>query len=653
MRYFLTIGILSSWMNLAGQKQFLHKRWEFQQVGVEAWILAEVPGTVHQDLMREGIIEDIYFENNEEKYQWIEKEDWQYRCQFIPNKKGSQQIVFEGLDTYTSIYLEDSLIGETNNMFRTWRFDLGELAERQYDLRVVFHSPYQVLKDQVKAYPHKLPSGSESGDLKVSPFCRKAAYHFGWDWAPRIVTCGIFRSVYLVSNEPRIESVSAQLRSTYKNTAAVDFLVQFSGDPAGLKLRWKNDHPKYSYFYVSEKDKGEKKISNFVNDYKLWWPRGHGIPHLYSDTLLLLKGDSIIQSFAFRFGLRKVELVNEADSIGTSFYLKVNGLPVFAKGANYVPQDVLLPRVKPKQYKSLLVKAAEANMNMLRVWGGGVYEEDYFYELCDSLGLMIWQDFMFAGTMYPADLEAFRKNVAAEVQDNLIRLRKHPSIVLWCGNNEIEVAWKNWGWQKQFDYNREDSLKLIKAYKELFEVQLSELVKSFDPDRPYTPTSPLSNWGKAENFNHSSMHYWGVWHGKEDFADFEKNVGRFMVEYGFQSFPELSTLQMVMADSSLYLESVAMRNRQKSYIGNQEISRQIANYWEAPSSFSDFIVKSQKTQARALEMAISAHRAKQGHCMGSLLWQLNDTWPGPSWSIIDYYGKPKLAYDAVRKSFED
>jgi beta-mannosidase len=292
------------------------------------------------------------------------------------------------------------------------------------------------------------------------------------------------------------------------------------------------------------------------------------------------------------------------------------------KGANYIPQDVFLPRINPTQYEALISVVKDANMNMLRVWGGGVYERDLFYDLCDEKGILVWQDFMFAGSLYPDDT-AFADNVKAEVIEAIKRLRGHPCLAIWCGNNEIEVAWENWGWQKQYGYSAKDSIEIWNNYKSLFHKLIPGLVSAHHPQGIYTPTSPLSNWGTAENFNHSSMHYWGVWHGREPFESFENNVGRFMVEYGFQSFPSIQTLRKVIADSSLYWDSPALVHRQKSYI------------------------------AKGMQMAIQAHVEGQPHCMGSLFWQLNDCWPGPSWSVIDYYGNKKSAYNVVKSGFAD
>lgn len=638
---------------LYAQREYLHEGWEFQQEGTSSWYPAGVPGTVHQDLMRQGIIEDPYWENNEHLCQWVEKENWIYRCTISLEEGQKPSLHFEGLDTYAEVFVDDSLYGFCQNMHRHYSFDLSQFEAGEHELKIRFRSPYQHHQKRVEAYPYKLPSGSEAGDLKVSPFSRKAAYHFGWDWAPRIVTSGIYRQVYLVPrNTPQIISVETKT-DVKEDRALVSHTVQLNDTFPDLTIAFRE-----KTFSMKDKVEGETflidgmQIRYMLSNIEWWWPNGLGEPHLYYDTVFLKRGEEVLHSYPIQYGIRTVELVNEADSIGTSFYFKINGKPIFAKGANYVPQDMLLPRVSDRQYRELLTQAAEANMNMIRVWGGGVYEKEIFYDLCDSLGLMVWQDFMFAGTVYPADLPEFVQEVKSEVSEVTSRLNHHPSIVLWCGNNEVEVAWNNWGWQKQFGYTSEDSIRLWEANKALFSDVIPKAIQeNFTGEIPYTRSSPLSNWGTAENFNHSSMHYWGVWHGRDNFEAFGENVGRFMVEYGFQSFPGWSSLKSCMADSSLHLNSQVMQNRQKSYIGNTEILRQVERYYPSPSSFEDFVYKSQLTQAKALEMAIKAHRSREGHCTGSLIWQLNDCWPGPSWSLIDYYGREKEAYYSVKKAF--
>lgn len=635
--------------------QHLHNGWEFMQEGNDAWHPAQVPGVVHLDLLTNELIGDPFWEDNELNQRWIEEENWVYQNYFQVAEADLLnehiELHFQGLDTYAKVYLNDKQILTADNMFRSWSSDVKPLLKLgDNHLRLVFESPIKHNLERVKNYPHSLPSGNEPDDIpvKVAAFTRKAAYHFGWDWAPRFVTAGIWRPVKLTSwNEARIQNVFTSTQSLDSSRAIMRTEVEIEVSTAGVYQLILNNHRIDKDLIV-----GLNQITHdfTVLEPKMWWTNGLGAPHLYRQEIKLLKTGNTIDTSSNMYGIRSIELVNEPDNIGTSFYFKLNGQPVFMKGANYIPQDVFLPRVGPEKYKELIESARDANINMLRVWGGGVYERDLFYELCDQNGIMVWQDFMFAGSLYPND-DAFQATVVAEVAEVVQRLRQHPCLAVWCGNNEVEVAWKNWGWQKQYGYSSQDSVEIWEQYRSLFQELIPQLVKQYQPEANYTSTTPLSNWGSPENFNHSSMHYWGVWHGKEPFENFESNVGRFMVEYGFQSFPSLATLQKVIGDSNLYWGSPMLDHRQKSYIGNGLIMNHIEQYYDEPKTFEQFIELSQTVQAKAMQMAISAHLKNQPHCMGSLFWQLNDCWPGPSWSVIDYYGEKKPAYDLVKQGF--
>ena len=634
----------------------INQGWEFQQKGKDKWYSATVPGVVHTDLLDNNLIEDPYWENNEQQLQWIEKEDWIYRTTFILSQEDLKndhiELQFDGLDTYTDIKLNGQSILSSNNMFRKWKIEVKNIVHQgDNQLEIYFHSPLSFNKKRYDTYPYQLPSGSEKLEPRVGSFTRKAAYHFGWDWGPRFVTCGIWKNVHLnFWNTGRITDVYCYTKNISKKKAQQQALITVEIDGGGSK--------KYSLaidgikkVYNLHPGKNIIKYDFTVEKPELWWCNGKGDAHLYNMIVELFQGRTLIDTTSQKYGIRTIELINEKDSIGTSYYFKLNGQAVFMKGANYIPQDMFIPRVKEEQYHQLLGDVKAANMNMLRVWGGGIYEQDIFYDLCDKNGILVWQDFMFAGSLYPTDT-AFIDNIKQEIIDNIIRLRGHPSIALWCGNNEIEVAWNNWGWQQQYGYSAKDSTQIWQDYTRIFHQLIPMQLANLDPSRNYVPTSPLSNWGTAENFNHSSMHYWGVWHGREAFEEFDNNVGRFMVEYGFQSFPSMETIRTFAADSSLYLNSITMQNRQKSYIGNGLILKHIENYYDSPNSFEAFVNLSQKTQAKAMKMAINTHINAQPHCMGTLFWQLNDCWPGPSWSVIDYYGRQKTAYGVVQESFK-
>ncbi|MEQ9404577.1 MAG: hypothetical protein RIM99_13380 [Cyclobacteriaceae bacterium] len=658
MKNSIQILLVTALMSCGGNRNSItefDEKWNLHQVGSVEWMSSDVPGVVHMDLLKNRKIEDPYLGNNELNLQWIEKENWEYRSSWRVSKEQLRndhiELVFTGLDTYAEVRLNGEKILTADNMFRSWRVDARPfLKEGDNELIIHFTSPLGQNEEQVKNYPYRLPSGNETTDLQVSAFTRKAAYQFGWDWGPRFVSSGIWRPIYVEAwNDARITHSFVSTQSIAAEKALIQLSISIESDIEAMQTLLVGDQ------------KMEVELIKGINDFtfpmeisqpKLWWPNGHGNPHMYNLDLKLLIDGELRDERSVNYGIRTIQLINEPDSIGTSFYFKVNGEAVFVKGANYIPQDIFPSRVKAEKYEALISKAKEANMNMLRVWGGGIYEDDYFYELCDKNGIMVWQDFMFAGSMYPTD-EAFHSTVKNEVRDNINRLRPHPSIALWCGNNEIDVAWKNWGWQTQFGYSEEDSVEIWNNYLRLFHEEIPEEVERLNPLVNYVTTSPLSNWGTPENFNHSSMHYWGVWHGREPFENFKDNVPRFMAEYGFQSFPSYESLAKLTDTSSLSLDSEFISNRQKSYIGNDMITRFSEKYFGKAKDFKSYIENSQKTQALAMKMAIQEHRLNKPHCMGTLFWQLNDVWQGPSWSVLEYDGKPKLAYEEVKKWYQD
>jgi beta-mannosidase len=546
----------------------LNGSWKFRKAGDIAWLDATVPGTVHTDLLNNKIVQDPFYGTNEKDLQWIENEDWEYVTTFncSPALLSSQKIelVFEGLDTYAEVYLNDSLILTADNMFRTWKVDCKQYVKaKNNELRIFFESAVRKGKEAAKKLPYTLP-----GDEKV--FTRKAQYHYGWDWGPRFVTCGIWKSVSLIAwSKIKIEDVQVLQRTLTDSLAELEFVFTVNCTEEG----------EYVFSVLSDRKetksihiKGglqQASIRYRITKPKLWWPSGLGNASLYSFNCEVSQGNIILDTRNIKFGLRTVEHVQEKDSIGTSFYFKVNGIPVFMKGANWIPSDNFLPRVSDDKYRSLLVKAAEANMNMLRVWGGGIYESDMFYSLCDSLGILVWQDFMFACAMYPGD-SSFISNVREEVIDNVSRLRNHPCLALWCGNNEIDEGWKNWGWEKQYGYSVKDSAQIWNDYRNLFEKVIPATVQLLD-SRNYISTSPQHGWGRKESLMAGDCHYWGVWWGLEPFEAYEKKIGRFMSEYGFQGMPTLSTFRKFCDTDELTLSSAMVKHHQKHLTGYETI----------------------------------------------------------------------------------
>ncbi len=375
-------------------------------------------------------------------------------------------------------------------------------------------------------------------------------------------------------------------------------------------------------------------------------------------NIYLTTGLSIVASKApLSVGWNGVKLIQQKDSIGTSFYFEKDGNPVYCKGANWIPGDVFLPRLTKNDYRKMLLSAKDANMNMLRVWGGGIYESDDFYDLCDSLGIMVWQDFMFAGGMYPGD-DAFMNNVREEVKYQIKRLRNHPCIVLWCGNNEIDEAWKNWGWQNQFNLYRADSARVWNDYKRLFEDSLKKWVDEFDGARPYISTSPKNGWGHKESFTEGDSHYWGVWWGLQDWEVFENKTGRFISEYGMQAMPNWKTVESFTEPAGRFLYSDVIKSHQKANDGFKKLNHYLTRYFVdslklSRLSLENYTYLSQCLQYYILKNSIAVHRSKYPTNMGTLLWQLNDCWPVASWSITDYSRKPKAAWYAVKEAYRD
>lgn len=637
--------------------------WQFKAADSSDWLQAVVPGSIHTDLLNNSIISDPFYRMNEKDLQWIDKHDWEYRTSFAADEAlldyENIELSFNGLDTYADIYLNDQKIISADNMFRPWNKECRSFIKPGVNsLRVYFHSPVKIDIPKLKMLGYSLPASndqSENGglkDQKISMFARKAPYNYGWDWGPRFVTMGIWRPVFLKAwNNARIESIQFIQDSLNNKTAHMRAAVEIIStvdDSFNIIISCGNEILS-NYNIILSEGNSRIDIPFVIHNPELWWPNGLGKPALCKiQTGIEYKG-KVIDSDTFDIGIRQIRLVRENTSGGTSFYFTVNGRPVFMKGANYIPQDVFLNRVTPADYEHLIKSAAEANMNMLRVWGGGIYENDLFYDLCDKYGILIWQDFMFACSMYPGD-ENFLNNVRLEAADNIKRLRNHPSIAVWCGNNEIEDAWNYWGWQ--YKYSRRQKKEMYSAYKKIFLHILPAAVKEYDGARYYWPSSPGADYGKPSKAGSGDMHYWGVWHGKEPFENFDSKIGRFMSEYGFQSFPELKTVISYTLPEDRDIESPVMAHHQRSGIGNLRIKDYLKRYFRMPKDFSSFLYTGQILQAYGITRAIEAHRRNMPYCMGSLYWQLNDCWPVASWSGIDYYGHLKAVHYRAKHAFE-
>ncbi|MCL6444932.1 MAG: glycoside hydrolase family 2 protein [Alicyclobacillus sp.] len=661
---------------MSEHQQILHDNWRFRDPSEDAWLPAKVPGCVHMDLRRNGRIPDPFYGTNEGDLQWIDKQDWEYETSFnVESDVFAEEhidLVFMGLDSYADVSLNGSHILSADNMFRTWRTDVKSLLRAEGNLlRVRFRSPIQEDLPKLERLGYRLPATNDQsergglGDKKLSVFARKAPYHYGWDWGPRFVTSGIWRSVRLEGwTGCRITDLFIEQQRVSADVAQLMAHVTVEADKPQrvlLRLSWDGsegvDQPVELHAGVQVID-----VPLTVKQPRLWWSRGLGEQHRYTFSAVVLDNAQTLAERRVITGLRSLRLVQEDDEVGTSFYFELNGIPVFAKGANHIPNDSFLTEITYERYKHEIVTAAASNMNMLRVWGGGIYENDAFYDLCDEYGILVWQDFMFACSMYPGD-EAFLENVRIEAEENIRRLRNHPCIALWCGNNEIDTAWSNydehagWGWKQQ--YTPEQREKIWRDYEAVFHRILPDAVAQFAPGADYWPSSPLQAWTNdarqhaRNDSTRGDIHYWGVWHNVEPFSNYNVYLGRFMSEYGFQSFPELRTVQTYAGPGDMELESTVMKWHQRSGDGNRLIKSYMDIYEKQPKDFFAFLYMSQVLQAEAIQMAMEAHRRKKPYCMGSLYWQINDCWPVASWSSMDYYGRWKALQYYAKRSYRD
>ncbi len=618
--------------------------WRFREVGKDSWHTATVPGCVHTDLLANKLIDDPFYRDNEQKQQWIGKTDWEYETHFAVAPeilhREHIELVFEGLDTYADVYLNETPVLSADNMFRTWRFDCKRaLKIGDNVLRVRFRSPINEILPVMTKMKYQLPAPNDQGE-KTSPYTRKAPYEYGWDWGPRFVTSGIWRPVFLEAwNQGRVSDLQIVTTRTSPAAASLHATVEIETNHSGkatVVLRNLTTRTVVAERQISL-DKGSNRIPvDFtIPRPQLWWPNGLGAHPLYSLQAQLLIDGRLIDQKSTRTGVRLLELRQQPDESGKSFTFFINGIPVFARGANWIPADSFPTRITKEKYRQLVGSARDANMNMLRIWGGGIYESDDFYDACDEMGIMVWQEFMFACSMYPANPE-FLDNVRHEAIDNVRRLRNHPSIVIWCGNNEIETGWQHWGWKQKLPSSLWDD------YKKIFHGVLAEVTAGLDSSRPYWPSSPSSNLeDDPDSQRMGDVHYWQVWHAAAPFSEYEKQHPRFMSEYGFQSFPQIETVKSYTLPNERDIQSPVMLAHQRHPRGNQLIREYMLREYPAPKDFESFLYVSQVLQAEGIRIGAEHLRRIMPHNMGSLYWQLDDCWPVASWSSIDYYGRWK------------
>jgi len=639
---------------LSKASQILHNGWEFQRFNTDSWYSATIPGCVHLDLFANDLIPNPFFRLNESQLQWISNENWTYRLTFQPSSKvlskKNIEILLHGLDTYADVNLNGTNVICANNMFHPWSAEIKDIINAgDNELLVQFRSPLKEVVEKMKSMDYTLPADNDQAG-KTSPHTRKAPYHYGWDWGPCLVTSGIWKGVELIGwDDWHVNHFQISNKSVSKDNAELEVELEVIAEiQETLKIT-------LSELITGNEYKKAFKMKDGINNFsfnisltnpQLWWPYGHGDQILHH-FFLTIETDNQLDYKERKIGIRDVTIKRASDQRGESFEIFVNHMPIFSKGANWIPADYFVERLQVEDYRRLLKDAIRANMNTLRIWGGGIYEPDHFYELCDEMGIMVWQDFMFACSMYPAD-ESFLKSVKREARYQVERLKSHASIILWCGNNEVASGWLSWGWKEELPGS------IWEDYRKLFHELLPKVCNELDPQRLYWPSSPCHGTDQSNQdqiYGKGDNHYWGVWHGGDDFNAFEDNVGRFMTEYGMQSFPSMSMIESFTHEKDRSLDSDVMNAHQKASLGTGNLMKYIEDYYRMNDDFESIVGLSQIMQAEAIRFAVEAHRRNMPYCMGTLYWQFNDCWPVISWSSIDYGGNWKALHYAARKFF--
>ncbi|MEV5610896.1 glycoside hydrolase family 2 protein [Streptomyces sp. NPDC052225] len=601
---------------------------------------AAVPGCVHTDLLAAGLIPDPFLGTNEKEVDWVGRRSWTYTLD-LPSVSGAAErtdLVFDGLDTVAELTLDGAELGRTRNMHRSYRFDV---TGRSGELSVTFASAYDEA-EAVRALTGDRPN------VYPEPFqyVRKMAANFGWDWGPTVVTAGIWRPVRLEQwSTARIARVRplvtvdgtdgrVELRvDIERTTAGADRGLAALATVAGVTTR-------------AEIDGDSATLVLDVPDVRRWWPRGHGEQPLYDVELTLLDGAAPLDAWQRRIGFRTVELDRSADAHGTGFTFVVNGERIFVRGVNWIPDDVLPSRITPERYRRRLEQTAAANADLVRIWGGGIYEDDAFYDVCDELGLMVWQDFLFACAAYPEE-QPLRGEVEAEARDNVVRLMPHPSLVLWNGNNENLWGFRDWDWEEPLAGN---------SWGEGYYLGLlPRVVAELDPTRHYSAGSPWSgSWDHHPNDpDHGTYHSWEVWN-RQDYTEYRSNVPRFVSEFGWQAPAALATLRRALPGEDLAPDSPGMLHHQKAEDGNGKLNRGVARHFALPEGdFDRWHYLTQVVQARAVATGIEHWRANWPRCAGTIVWQINDCWPVSSWSAIDGDGRLKPLHHELRRVYAD
>ena len=627
----------------------LNTNWQFKGINTVDWKSASVPGNIFTDLLSHKVIEDPFIKTNEEKVQWVSKKDWEYKTNFslseeILNKKNIE-LNFEGLDTYAKIYINGNYQLNTDNAFKRYTISLKDIPMyKSNELKIVFENIGSIENPAKLNSKYKLPEGKRI-------YTRKAQFQYGWDWGPKLNTLGIWKPITLKAwDDLKFENIYIRQKEIDKDKAllSVEIIIE-SKDDRNIQLFTKINKEIISSNISLKKGKHTYKVPIEIINPKLWWTHNLGNPYLYNFNFQLISDGKIKDEKSIKKGIRTIKLIAKKDTIGESFYFELNGKPVFMKGANYIPQNNFQNKVTNQHYEKLLSDVVESNMNMLRVWGGGIYENDIFYDICDEKGILVWQDFMFACAMYPGSIE-FLANVKEEAKQQIKRLRNHTSIALWCGNNENAEGWRRWGWQAK--RTKKEKEEIWNDYLAVFDTILPKSVAKLS-ETNYWETSPKYGRGNPKYQMEGDAHDWWVWHDGYPFEHFEKNVPRFMSEFGFQSFPSFETINYINQNDTINLKTDAIKLHQKHAKGFQLIEEYMNRNYKISKNEEDYVYVSQLLQAKGIVMGIEAHRRAKPTNMGSLYWQLNDCWPSISWSSIDYFGQWKALQYKAKNAFKN
>lgn len=644
------------------EKLSLSGIWKLSENGKVQSYPVRIPGSVLSGLLENDIIEHPYYRENEYPTKDLFWKDYSFERVFVVEEAFLQKeyvdLTANGLDTLTEIYLNGQLVAKTNNMHRSWRFPVKKyLCKGENLICVKCLSPLQYIKDYQPAENKENRSVVPSGGIKGDQYLRKSHSMFGWDWGAQLPDAGIWKDIGLEAYQvTRIEDVRiTQHHIEGEVTVRTEILLQKAVQtiqkvPEEMRIHLQIQHPDGGSQTTSglvNWSSGEPEIKEFtisIPEPRLWWPNGYGEQPLYQLRISLEDDGTIEDEKSFTIGMRTLEVSQEKDSWGSEFAFKVNGVKIFAKGANYIPEDCIYSWITPQRTKELLQSCVWAHFNCIRVWGGGYYPSDDFYELCDAYGLIVWQDLMYACNVYELTDE-FEQNIIQETEEVVRRLRHHPSLGLWCGNNEMETGWHHWG-----DFNQESNY-LRMDYVKMFEYILPKAVKKCDSQTFYWPSSPSSGgcFDFPDDESRGDAHYWEVWHGQKPFTDYRKHFFRFCSEFGFQSFPNRKTVETYTTKEDQNIFSKVMESHQKNGSANGKILYYISENFRYPGSFDSLLYVSQILQGIAIKSGVEHWRRNRGRCMGALYWQLNDNWPVASWSSIDYFGRFKtLHYMAER-----